>query len=103
MFNSYRIVSYNILEGLRPIAPGANERRHIDRDRAEAALTVVEDLSPDILVLNEALFCRQYSGKVVDYARLFKFPYEAAALYDEAWGNIPAATRTTRYRTSCGS
>lgn len=87
MSNSLRLVSYNILEGLRPVAPSASERRHIDRERSEAALAVVEDLRPAILVLNEALFCRQYRGKVVDYARLFGFPYEAAALYDDAWGN----------------
>jgi endonuclease/exonuclease/phosphatase family metal-dependent hydrolase len=87
MATSLRLVSYNLLEGLRPIAPGDGERRHIDRDRAEAALIVVRDLHPDILVLNEALFCRQYRGHVVDYARLFNFPYEAAALYSDAWGN----------------
>src|SRR5262249_39461361 len=81
MSNSLRLVSYNILEGLRPVAPQATERRHIDRQSSEAALGVVKALSPDILVLNEALFCRQYRGKVVDYARLFGFPYEAAALY----------------------
>jgi endonuclease/exonuclease/phosphatase family metal-dependent hydrolase len=81
------LVSYNILEGLRPIAPPAGERRHLDRERAEAARAVVSDLRPDILVLNEALFCRQYSGRTVDYARLFGFPYQSAALYDDAWGN----------------
>ncbi len=82
-----RLVSYNILEGLRPMAPAADESRQLDRQRAEAARAVVADLRPDILVLNEALFCRQYVGRAVDYARLFDFPYQAAALYDEAWGN----------------
>jgi endonuclease/exonuclease/phosphatase family metal-dependent hydrolase len=87
MSNSLRLVSYNILEGLRHLASPADERRHIDRERSEAALAVVRDLDPDILVLNEALFCRQHRGTVVDYAGLFGFSYEAAALYDEAWGN----------------
>jgi len=82
-----RLVSYNILEGLRPIAAPAGERRHLDRERTEAARAVIRDLRPDILVLNEALFCRQYLGRTVDYARLFGFPYHAAALYDHAWGN----------------
>ena len=41
----------------------------------------------DILVLNEALFCQQYKGRIVDYSRLFGFPYQSAALYDDAWGN----------------
>jgi endonuclease/exonuclease/phosphatase family metal-dependent hydrolase len=87
MTENLRLVSFNILEGLRPIARSADEQRDIDRERAEAAKAVVGDLRPDILVLNEALFCRQFLGRTVDYARLFGFPYEAAALYDDAWGN----------------
>lgn len=87
MAKPLRLLSYNILEGLRPIPAAASERRTIDRDRAQAALAVVAALDPDILVLNEALFCRQYAGKTVDYARLFGFPHVAAALYSEAWGN----------------
>jgi endonuclease/exonuclease/phosphatase family metal-dependent hydrolase len=87
MSTPLRLVSYNILEGLRHLAPAADERRHIDRERSEAAAAVVRDLAPDILVLNEALYCRQHDGTVVDYARLFEFPHEAAALYDNAWGN----------------
>jgi endonuclease/exonuclease/phosphatase family metal-dependent hydrolase len=87
MTNRLRLVSYNLLEGLRPIAPGAGERRQLDRERTEAARQVVNDLSPDILVLNEALYSRQYRGHIVDYARLFGFPFQSAALYDDAWGN----------------
>src|SRR5215470_2457678 len=59
-----RLASYNLLEGLRPIGSGPGERRQLDRERAEAARRVVEELSPEILVLNEALFCRQYRGHV---------------------------------------
>jgi endonuclease/exonuclease/phosphatase family metal-dependent hydrolase len=87
MTERLRLVSFNILEGLRPIARSAGEQRDIDRERAEAATAVVVDLRPDILVLNEALFCRQFLGRTVDYAHLFAFPYQAAALYDDAWGN----------------
>ena len=87
MPQSFRLVSYNILEGLRALAPAPGEQRHLDRERSEAALAVVGDLRPDILALNEALFCRQYGDRVVDYAQLFGFPYETAALYDDAWGN----------------
>jgi endonuclease/exonuclease/phosphatase family metal-dependent hydrolase len=82
-----RIVSFNILEGLRPMAPEATERRRIDRERADAALTLINELAPDLLVLNEALFCRQHAGHMVDYGELFGFPFQAAGLYDEAWGN----------------
>ena len=87
MTECLRLVSFNILEGLRPIARSVGEQRDIDRERAEAAKAVVADLRPDILVLNEALFCRQFLGRTVDYAGLFAFPYQAAALYDDAWGN----------------
>jgi endonuclease/exonuclease/phosphatase family metal-dependent hydrolase len=87
MTDRLRLVSYNLLEGLRPVTRPAGERRELDRERAEAAHAVVSDLRPDILVLNEALFCRQHLGRTVDYAGLFGFPYQAAALYDGAWGN----------------
>ena len=82
-----RLVSFNILEGLRPLARSASEGRLIDRDRRDAARAVVADLDPDILVLNEALFCREFAGKAVDYGEVFHFPYQTAALYDDAWGN----------------
>lgn len=80
-------MSFNILEGLRPLARSASEGRLIDRDRRDAARAVVADLDPDILVLNEALFCREFAGKAVDYGEVFHFPYQTAALYDDAWGN----------------
>ncbi len=84
-----RLVSFNILEGLRPITAGAGaaERRQLDRDRADAARAVVAELAPDILVLNEALFCRQYAGRTADYGALFDFPFGSLALYDDEWGN----------------
>ena len=64
MPRSIRLVSFNILEGFRPSSASSSERRLIDRDRAAAARAVVADLAPDILVLNEALFCRQYAGRL---------------------------------------
>jgi endonuclease/exonuclease/phosphatase family metal-dependent hydrolase len=87
MTDRYRIVSFNILEGFRPIDGDATERRQIDRERSDAALGLIRELAPDFLVLNEALFCRQHAGRMVDYGELFGFPYQAAALYDGAWGN----------------
>jgi len=82
-----RLVSFNILEGLRPTPADEAERRRLDRERAEAAKEVVADLDPDILVLNEALFCRAYEGRHVDYANLFGYQHEASALYGGSWGN----------------
>src|SRR5215510_15192505 len=87
MTRPLRLVSFNILEGLRPLHGTDLDRRSLDRQRLQAAITVVRELAPDILVLNEALFCRAHAGRVVDYASLFSFAYEAAALYDGAWGN----------------
>jgi len=83
----FRLVSFNILEGLRPLARSSSERRLVDRDRRDAARAVVADLDPDILVLNEALFCREFARKAINYGDLFHFPHQAAALYDDAWGN----------------
>jgi len=83
----FRLVSFNILEGLRPLAHSSHERRSIDRGRRDAARALVAELDPNILVLNEALFCRQFADKDVDYGRIFGFPHQAAALYDDAWGN----------------
>src|SRR2546430_17636403 len=87
MPKSLRLVSFNILEGLRLLGSADVAHRLLDHRRAEASKTVVADLAPDILVLNEALFCREHAGQAVDYAGLFGFPYETPALYDRAWGN----------------
>jgi hypothetical protein len=43
------------------------------------------ELAPDILILNEALFCREFADKLVDYGDVFDFPFQAAALYDDSW------------------
>jgi hypothetical protein len=64
-----RLVSFNILEGLRPITAGATERRQLDRDRADAARVVVAALTPDILVLNEASSLSR-GGRELGLARL---------------------------------
>src|SRR5579883_947277 len=88
-----RLVSYNILEGLRPFEQKANKPPQFDERRRDAALDLVNELAPDILVLNEALYCRDYLGHRVDYASLFAFPHQAAALYDGAWGNAILSRR----------
>ena len=87
MSRALRLFSFNILEGLQPVPRSETERRLLDRQRVEAAKAVVGDLNPDILVLNEALFCQEHVGKKIDYALLFDFPHCFAALYDGSWGN----------------
>ena len=82
-----RLVSFNILEGLRPLGSPQGERRLLDRKRAQAAKDLVTMLHPDMLVLNEALFCCPIDGRHVEFAKLFDFPHAAAALYDGPWGN----------------
>ncbi len=99
MSHTCRLVSYNILEGLQPLSPAGRERRLLDRGRCEAALRVVAALDPDVLVLNEALFCQQVEGRAVDYGALFGFPFQACALYDGTWGNaILSKARITSSR-----
>jgi len=97
MTQTLRLVSYNLLEGLRPIASPVRERRHFDRARVEAARAVVDGLRPDVLVLNEALFCQEHRGRVVDYSRLFGFPYLSSALT-----TMRGAMPSRADRRSCG-
>jgi exodeoxyribonuclease III len=65
MLRPLALVSFNILAGLRPLSQATGERRLLDRQRRAAAVALVRELDPDILVLNEALFCRAHAGKAV--------------------------------------
>lgn len=87
MSRKIRLVSFNILEGFRPLSLKPNECRLIDRKRAAAAKAVIRECNPDILVLNEALFCRNFETISINYAELFGYPFQASALYDNEWGN----------------
>jgi endonuclease/exonuclease/phosphatase family metal-dependent hydrolase len=83
-----RLVSWNILEGMfLPPSGGETERRAPDGSRRRAALTLINRLKPDILVLNEALYCEEAFGQVEKYADLFGFPHATSRLYDGSWGN----------------
>jgi endonuclease/exonuclease/phosphatase family metal-dependent hydrolase len=83
-----RLVSWNLLEGmLLPQAGGETERRTPDESRRRAAVTLIKRLEPDILVLNEALYCEEVFGQVENYADLFGFPHATNRLYDGSWGN----------------
>jgi endonuclease/exonuclease/phosphatase family metal-dependent hydrolase len=82
-----RLVAFNILEGFRPLGSGSGNRT-VDSERVEVAVKMVGALHPDILVLNEALFCRPHEGHIIDYPGLFAYGHAAAALYDGAWGNV---------------
>lgn len=84
-----RVVFWNILEGfhhpkagLPPAAPPT-----LDEARVQAARFALAKLEPDVLVLNEALWCRPLDGYHVDFARLLGFAHQVADRYDGAWGN----------------
>lgn len=62
----------------------------------------MRDLAPDVLVLNEALWCQPHAERHVDYAAMFGFAHAHAQLYDGHWGNIILSqhglTDLARYR-----
>ncbi|MGO8920277.1 MAG: endonuclease/exonuclease/phosphatase family protein [Stellaceae bacterium] len=87
MSRSFRLLSYNILEGFRPLGADEAERRSIDRARLAAAQQLCAELEPDVVVLNEALYCDAYDGVTIDYGALLGFPHAVSALYDREWGN----------------
>src|SRR3954452_5751722 len=83
-----RLGSLDLLKGmLLPQAGGETERRTPDESRRRAAVTLIKRLEPDILVLNEALYCEEVFGQVENYADLFGFPHATNRLYDGSWGN----------------
>ena len=81
-----RVLSWNILEGWHaPKAPGQPPRW--DKSRLEAAREVVDRYHPDVMVLNEALWCQPRNGYFVDYARQLGFEHAFCDIYDGVWGN----------------
>ena len=79
------LMTWNILEGFHTRPPDGS--RVMDTARLERAHRVVNRVKPDILVLNEALWCHEAENYLVSYAELLGFPYSACALYDKHWGN----------------
>ena len=82
-----RVMSWNFLEGgchRLPLEHGPVE----DAVRMTAARALMDKYTPDIVVLNEALWSRDFQGHARDYARLFGYEYSSAHLYDRNWGNV---------------
>lgn len=77
-------MTWNILEGLMS---KEGDERNDDSRRRTAAVSLVKELNPDVLVLNEALNCREHLGHRRDYAAIFGYEHQSSALYDEEWGN----------------
>lgn len=76
-------MSWNFLEGGH--TPG---RPFLEHHRIESAQALMKDLNPDIVILNEALWCEYFENYFHDYAHIFSFPYSEGRLYDQNWGNI---------------
>lgn len=81
-----RVLSWNILEGWH--APKeASQGPRWDEARLAAARDVIDRTRPDILVLNEALWCLPRDGYFVDYANQLGFEHAFCDIYDGVWGN----------------
>ena len=52
MIGVVRLVSYNILEGLRPVASLGIDGCLVDHDRAREVKAAVAELDPEILIVN---------------------------------------------------
>lgn len=59
----------------------------IDKARVSAARRVIEQYQPEVLLINEALWCQPVDGYHVDYAKLLGYQHQTSALYDGVWGN----------------
>lgn len=81
-----RVLSWNILEGWHHRCKSGQPPQW-DEDRLHAAQSLVKQINPDIVVLNEALWCRSFKDYEVDYAALLGFEHMFCDTYDGAWGN----------------
>lgn len=85
---THRLITWNILEGLLERQEDATGTRPMSDQRLGAMKQVLAEVNPDILVLNEALYCEHFEGRRIAYADILGYPYAAAHLYDGAWGNV---------------
>ena len=82
-------MTWNILEGMHVLKKDqADLEPKMDDLRLRAVQEVINSHRPDVLVLNEALWCNPREGYVVNYAELLGFPYSFADIYDGVWGNV---------------
>lgn len=80
------VMSWNILEGIHhPNVKG--NLPALDVKRLAYVRTVIAELHPDVLILNEALWARPVDGHHVNYAKLLGFNHGVGDTYDGVWGN----------------
>lgn len=80
-----QLMVWNILEGWHD--KDAFGKMVWNEDRFQACHQLIQEHSPDILVLNEALWACPVEGYFIDYAKLLGFPFVCAEVYDGHWGN----------------
>jgi endonuclease/exonuclease/phosphatase family metal-dependent hydrolase len=82
-----RLMSWNLLEGChvpRSQNPGDPQ---LDQARLAAVRATLAQYTPQVLLVNEALWCQPVGGYHVDYAALLGYEHACAGLYDGVWGN----------------
>ena len=79
-------MTWNILEGL--FIKDDGDERIDDIQRRKSAQSLVSDINPDILILNEALHCQEYFGLKRNYGHIFGYSHALGSLYDKEWGNV---------------
>lgn len=82
------ILSWNILEGGHDPTTTKTASPTLDQARQDLLVEQVKDTDPDIVVFNEALWCRPSEGRHVPYAQQFGYPHFICDTYDGPWGNI---------------
>ena len=86
MTSTLTAMTWNLLEG-GCLRQEGQTRAASDPARLLAAQALVVKCRPDVLILNEALWCQHFQGEVRDYAQLLGFEHSVAHLYDHHWGN----------------
>lgn len=81
-----RVMSWNILEGWHK-SGRKGDLPQLQPHRLCAAQQLIAKIAPDVLVLNEALWCRPHAGHFIDYASLLGFGHIFCDTYDQEWGN----------------
>lgn len=82
-----KVLAWNLLYGALLHGNNSNAGYHVNQSAEAAARRVIADADADIVILNEALYCRPYNSRHRQYGGIFGYPHEACALHDQHWGN----------------
>lgn len=73
-----KVMTYNVLHGFHKSSPPFE----FEKDRLALAKKIVSEQNPDVLVLTEACYGKEFKGSFVDYQREFGFPHHYHANRD---------------------